>query len=64
MWTSRQCERAIHSVASALQSKARFHIKFQKTPADIRNRMLEFSEICKFPNVIGAVDGSNVCQIL
>ena len=55
--------RAVNSVASALQSLARFHIKFPKTPTDIRKTMLEFSEICGFPNVIGAVDGSNVCQI-
>ena len=55
--------RAVHSVSSALQSQARFHIKFAKSPADIRKTMLIFSEICGFPNVIGVVDGSNACQI-
>ena len=52
--------RAVHSVASALQNQARFYIKFPKKPAEIRKTMVEFSEICAFPNVIGAVDGSNV----
>ena len=53
--------RAVHSVASVLKNEARFYIKFPTKAAEIRKTMVEFSEIYAFSNVIGAVDGSNVC---
>ena len=45
---------------SALMERANDFIKFPKTEAETRQSILEFQDISRFPQVVGALDGSHI----
>lgn len=51
---------AINAVTTALYKKAIAYIRMPIGVAEVNKTMQEFAQICQFPRVIGAVDGTHI----
>ncbi|XP_063958130.1 putative nuclease HARBI1 [Lytechinus pictus] len=57
---SHQCVEIIKDVSEAIARRKRQYIKFPSTREEVEATQRQFFQYCRFPGVIGAIDGTHV----